>query len=617
MQTNEAERVEIVPVYWYKSNYAKYGFKTVTECIEFSKEEAAKQGIILYVDYEADIEDYEPDIESEIQAVLDEIEADEEQEEAYAAEEPKKKKAVVPFHYANSQPNVERAYQIIYDNTEQNVKPPIMEHIAKPVKYDGTALMKYRHKKSGQWSDWVARTVVTSAAEYFGKVFHFHNDKDYYITANTSFRKRVQAEYKEGEKPVKQDVISCLNNVVIDIDCHKEGYTQQELNNIFESFYKAVGTYFTEHNLYMPNIVHFTPRGVHLWFHIVQDSICMRPLYEEVIERIAAALETVKVLYKYPMLDIDKAASKKVGGVFRAFGSGREVRIAHDKAFKLKELRDNFIDYYSENMKPSMKAATYDKKLMKETQKCPARVVNIGSGYTSEHTHRTMELRLKLIEWGIEQGRACEGWRDKYLFIAYNTAIQVYETVAEAQAYLRELNHRLSKPLSENILNTTIFAYFNRRIAKYGKGRGVLENGRMVRYYLEFKKATMLEWLNICSGEAQEFFNENTRAGQRLQKREEKAERNAAIIEMRLQGKSFTEIAKQLGITRQTASSVFAAHIEEQQAEKERLEAEIEELEDRIIIHNDFSYCTVNQKEVKITEYSRLCAYIDRLLSSA
>ena len=51
MQTNEAERVEIVPVYWYKSNYAQYGFKTVTECIEFSKEEAAKQGIILYVDY--------------------------------------------------------------------------------------------------------------------------------------------------------------------------------------------------------------------------------------------------------------------------------------------------------------------------------------------------------------------------------------------------------------------------------------------------------------------------------------------------------------------------------------------------------------------------------------
>lgn len=448
-------------------------------------------------------------------------------------------------HASEIMDGVLEAYEIIYNNEEQHTQYDMP-------KYNGTARLTLRHRgENGEyvWSDKVTKRVITGAPHYFAEVFRFLDGFDYYISANTFFH----------DKATGKDVVSCLNNIVIDVDCHKEGYSQEELRSLIGEYIKAVDTYLTQNGLQYYNIAHETPRGVHFWYHLVQDSIKMSALYRDVVGYIAEVYERIRSSdVRFADLDVDITASKRADGWFRAFGAGTVVHISHDVAFDLHDLARVYREHCHPAPKQTVQSGVRpseqvtDKHFDKKDIKC-----------INTRLKSTMKHRLNLIEWCIAHGKVQEGMREVYLFMAYNTAIQVFDNWKQAEKYVLDLNNRLDHPHTEAKLQASIFDYFEHRFAEY-------KQELIDCPYYCYKSATFLDTLKISSADYNAFCREGTREGIRAEKRTAKQERNEKIISMKLAGKTNAEIMAACGVSERTIRLVYAKYRQEQETEVER-----------------------------------------------
>ena len=108
-------------------------------------------------------------------------------------------------------------------------------------------------------------------------------DSDFYITANTLTRKERKSEN-----------LFSLKNIVIDIDCHNSELDDYDRNELLEDFLFRI-----KRDLELPpfNIVHFTGRGLQLWYCLEEIAGVWSFLYKDTVEKIIDALETLKEEY--------------------------------------------------------------------------------------------------------------------------------------------------------------------------------------------------------------------------------------------------------------------------------------------------------------------------------
>ena len=336
-------------------------------------------------------------------------------------------------------------------------------------------------------------------------------DSDFYITANTLTRKERKTEN-----------LFSLKNIVIDIDCHNSELDDYDRNKLLEDFLFRI-----KRDLDLPsfNIVHFTGRGLQLWYCLEEIAGVWSFLYKDTVKKIIDTLETLKEEYtEFEQLNID-GISKNLVGFFRLFETyntktGRRsiVEIQNYEKYDLSELNQSI---------PRVKKFAQNTSLQ----------ANIQNDYIA-FNHK----RIDFIKWLIAYRNAPVGaeMRDKLLLLFYNSCIRVMSREM-AKAYTLKLNREFKIPLERT---ENIFTYIDQ------KG------------FLNFKNETFCMFLELNEIERHKYMEQKGSHYTRdKMRRLAKEERNRRILELHKSGKTNLEIAEILNIGRNTVSRFLIQNI--------------------------------------------------------
>lgn len=348
-------------------------------------------------------------------------------------------------------------------------------------------------------------------------------NQDYYIMANTvnQYTKRTS------------DNLFSLNNIVIDCDIHSD-ISPYERDEIIEDFiWRLNRDLFNLNELPKCNIAHYTARGIQLWWHIDSASSKLIFIYEKVIDYIVMILNNFlnEYLELKQHIEIDIHASKNAVGLFRMFNTHNtkankdtHVEILHDKSFDLNELltqlkENEIIKEYIEQKEALKKKYTKREKRAPKTHK--------KNSYSALHYKR-----IRIIE-ELAKREDTTGKRDMMLFLAFNSARQIY-TTEQAKEICKKINDSFGKPLKDleyifkqkktyNIKNDTFYEYL-----------GVSKDDLIKRGVYELSKPNI------------------TRDTERQQRKMEKQKIKDLAIKLLKSGLTYKEIAEQTGLSLST-----------------------------------------------------------------
>ena len=330
-------------------------------------------------------------------------------------------------------------------------------------------------------------------------------DSDFYITANTLTRKDRKTEN-----------LFSLKNIVIDIDCHNSELDDYDRNELLEDFLFRI-----KRDLELPpfNIIHFTGRGLQLWYCLEEIAGVWSFLYKDTVEKIIDTLETLKEEYPdFEQLNID-GISKNLVGFFRLF----ETYNTKTGRKSIVEIQ-NYVKYDLSELHQSIP------RIRKNTQ-------NIALQTNIQHDYIALNhKRIDFIKWLIAYRNAPVGseTRDKLLLLFYNACVQVMSREM-AQAYTLKLNKEFKIPLERT---ENIFTYIDQ------KG------------FLNFKNDTFCMFLELNENERHKYMEQKGSHYTRDKMRKlAKEERNRRILQLKKEGKTNIEIAQILHIARNTVST--------------------------------------------------------------
>ena len=341
--------------------------------------------------------------------------------------------------------------------------------------------------------------------------------KDYYITANTLSRC-----YR------CQDNLYSLRNIVIDIDCHSDDLTYQGRQKLLSDYYAQLQRDYPD--LPTCNIVHYTGRGMQLWYCLNEIAGVWAWYYRIVVDKLVAILRQLQAEYSdFADISIDSGASRNTVGYYRLFGSYntrsqtqgivtiiRDVRWDLDNLCKAIPTVDADVD-----SKPSVSAT--------------AAVAETEADY-----HGLQYKRLSYLRWLQQHRNAPVGaeMRDIMLLLHYNAAKQIMPQ-EQAQAATLAFNRAFRQPLGRT---DNIFSYLDQ------KG------------HLKFKVNTWCDFLQLTAEERDVYMMQHshaTRDGQRSAKKAAKEQRNQQILRMKKAGMTNLAIADVVNVTPKTVYAVL------------------------------------------------------------
>ena len=367
-----------------------------------------------------------------------------------------------------------------------------------------------RHK---QGQDGIITYAYIPSSKIDINKINIKTNSDFYITANTLTRKERKSEN-----------LFSLKNMVIDIDCHNSELDDYDRNELLEDFLFRI-----KRDLELPpfNIVHFTGRGLQLWYCLEEIAGVWSFLYKDTVEKIIDALETLKEEYtEFEQLNID-GISKNLVGFFRLF----ETYNTKTGRKSVAEIQD-YVKYDLSELHQSIP------RVRKNTQNILSQT-NVQCDYIALN-HK----RIDFIKWLIAYRNAPIGseTRDKLLLLFYNACVQVMSREM-AQAYTLKLNKEFKIPLERT---ENIFTYIDQ------KG------------FLNFKNDTFCMFLELNEFERHEYMKQKTSNYTRDKNRRlAKEERNRRILELHKAGKTNLEIAEILNIGRNTVSRFLTKNIKQ------------------------------------------------------
>lgn len=365
---------------------------------------------------------------------------------------------------------------------------------------------------------------------------------NYYITANTTVRYRARAEKN----------LFSINNIVLDFDIHSR-MNQHDREELIEDFiwYLKRDLFSMSDGIPMPNVIHYTGRGVQLWWHLQETSAKLDFLYKKVVDLLLDRIE--ECLEEYPHLqevvEIDRVASKNIIGLYRLFDTYNthtrtktETEILHQETTDLNTLlhllesTDDAPVEVAEIAPEPPKAAAAPKPthVKKERKKRSVR----PKKYTGLHRKRLFIIHTIAEQDGVDIGK-----RDIMIFLAYNSAIQIMP-VNEAKLVCAELNAMFQTPLK------TIDYIFKE-----------FENGKAYH----FKNDTFYEWLGISEDSRIGFdsaYTEERTVPKTVRAEQNKAKRHGKkqqAKQMLLDGCSYKEIEEATGLSHSSIYRISAA----------------------------------------------------------
>ena len=270
-----------------------------------------------------------------------------------------------------------------------------------------------------------------------------NKSQDYYIMVNT---------VKQFTTRNTENLFS-LNNICIDFDIHsklsKLPIHEKEL--LLDEFCWRLNRDLVSTGELPPfNAIHFTGRGVQIYWHLESTASSLLYLYQRAIDYFAVIIK--EFLKEYPTLErhieIDINASKNPIGLFRMFDTYNTkakmptvTEIFHNKALNLNELVKR-LEQESEPVKAYLKRKeTIKRRYQKQELNNDILKEERTGGFSALHYKR-----IKIIEQLIREDNDCIGKRNTMLFLVFNSARQIYPINA-ARKICRKINNSFSEPL--------------------------------------------------------------------------------------------------------------------------------------------------------------------------
>lgn len=341
------------------------------------------------------------------------------------------------------------------------------------------------------------------------------SDVDFYITANTLTKMERKTEN-----------LFSLKNIVIDVDCHNSELDAYDRNKLLEDFVFRI-----KRDLDIPlfNIIHYTGRGLQLWYCLDEIAGVWTFLYKNTVYKIIDLLESLKDEYpEFNQLSID-SASKNTVGFFRLFES-YNTRTGTKSIVEIQTSNQYDLISLNEAIQPVVYAQTY-KPIILQTA--------IEGDYLSLN-HK----RIDFIKWLIKYRNAPIGseMRDKLLLLFYNACVQIM-TREMAKAYTLKLNKTFKEPLERT---ENIFTYIDQK------------------EFLNFKNDTFCIFLELSETERLEYMKQRKSNYTRdMERKLRKEERNRRILELKKAGKTNIQIAEILSIGKNTVSRFLTKNIKQ------------------------------------------------------
>ena len=331
-----------------------------------------------------------------------------------------------------------------------------------------------------------------------------------------------------------------IQNFVIDIDAHNTKLNADELNIEIDKIINAI----LDKVKVKPNFINRTGRGIHLWYCIEPCHITFRNTVCCGIDMICQEIEYIlshTYNFKKPPLELDKAASLKLNGLFRfpysyntKSNSWSNGELIHTEISNINDIRKTMYQAGYKSEYSSNDYQLFVTKKKKPKKKFNPKYKRDGNDWSGCIFHRK-----QFLEYLFNTGRVQRGRRMSMLFMMYNILVQLYDT-EDANERIRELNESLTEPLPYNELRT-MFKTFKFKDKPYNR---ITNKG-------------FLKLINATDDEI-EYFNKSTNARMKEeQKRQAKKEKYNQVIELFNQGMKKTDIAKTLNISRPTIDKII------------------------------------------------------------
>lgn len=352
----------------------------------------------------------------------------------------------------------------------------------------------------------------------------YAKENAYYITCN-SFTKGAR----------RKNNAFTFHNIVIDIDCHKLGMDQKELQRLLHLFVDCLETEFChDYGIPVPNTAVYTGRGLQLWWSLIPISAACDKMYAYVSKYLTRQLERARLDHAdlFGLFTIDMTASGNISGLYRIpmtlnqkTGSYGKIEFIHDKQLDLptfcEEAHDSAVDNIPKYLR---RPKTSDPK---------------------ETADRRTAALFELVRMRVGSGNDMTGQRDLTLFFLYNINAQAYAP-EEILPKIEKINKLFPDPLSEH----KYLSYLSTSRRK--------EQGYLVT------NATIIERLQITQKEQQHIRLFATAGQQREALRKEakeiKTERDRRILELAKELSTKKEIAQRVGCSESTVANVLKKH---------------------------------------------------------
>lgn len=368
----------------------------------------------------------------------------------------------------------------------------------------------------------------------YTKLFRASKRNDYYITANT-----VKGRHR------RSDELFGLQNIVIDVDCHDDNYDTQALLQAF--IWRIKRDLWDCDVIPTPNSIVYTGRGVQLWWALVPcyggKEYDVSLYYNGKIKNtLINHIENIIDEYSEELegLSVDRGASTNPVGYFRMpltyntkakrYGS---LTILHSEKYDQRKLA--LIEDPEVEVPPVMK---YGKHIpMLESDR------NVLKNYHSLGVRRVMQI-INLRNF--RNNKVGKETRNDFNFSVYN-ALRMNFDHEEAMERLRYFNNGFKQPMTERELESCICS------AKEKGG-------------YKYSNIKLIELLEITPEEQQAIglfafigkHKTKPNASRDAVRKALKHDRNHKIVKLIGEGVTQVEVARILGIGKNTVNRVWA-----------------------------------------------------------
>lgn len=386
------------------------------------------------------------------------------------------------------------------------------------------------HRKHGGGIYTMTARSLSELRQYV-MLIHASQRLDYYITANTvSGTNRTM------------DGLFGLQNIVIDVDCHSQGVNASELVQAF--LWRAERDMWSGGDLPRPNSVVRTGRGVQLWWAIKPCHASCRYHYDQIKTGLMDHIEAL--LSEYSELDgleVDRGASSNPVGYFRLPCTYNTVakrygalQVLHSDRYDTHELAG----YISPL--PSKKRDTQPTQGV-AMQKCDLIVLHNAHSTGANRVAQLIKLRnLRNNEVGAET-------RNNLCFSVYN-ALRMSFDHDEAMERLRAYNSGFKQPMTDAELKHTVCSAMRKGGYKY-------TNAKLIELLDITEDEQDAIGLHPFTGRYKPYSHAKPNATRDAVRKARRDGRDSKILELHQGGISQAEIARQLGISRNTVARVL------------------------------------------------------------